>query len=160
MQRYFMKEDYQEKDLYKVADENYHHIVRVMRMTPNDRCYLVFQNKTAILAEIVEIDSTSVYFKEISKEEMDKELPIEVTIACGLPKGDKLEWIVQKGTELGGNQFIGFPAKTSVVKWDHKKRAAKEKDYKNCHRSGGAIASAADTKCFFGGKNTRNHCAI
>ncbi|MDU4180439.1 MAG: 16S rRNA (uracil(1498)-N(3))-methyltransferase [Enterococcus faecalis] len=109
MQRYFMKEDYQEKDLYKVADENYHHIVRVMRMTPNDRCYLVFQNKTAILAEIVEIDSTSVYFKEISKEEMDKELPIEV------------------GTELGGNQFIGFPAKTSVVKWDHKKRAAKEK---------------------------------
>jgi len=25
-----MKEDYQEKDLYKVADENYHHIVRVM----------------------------------------------------------------------------------------------------------------------------------
>jgi 16S rRNA (uracil1498-N3)-methyltransferase len=117
-----MKEDYQEKDLYKVADENYHHIVRVMRMTPNDRCYLVFQNKTAILAEIVEIDSTSVYFKEISKEEMDKELPIEVTIACGLPKGDKLEWIVQKGTELGGNQFIGFPAKTSVVKWDHKKR--------------------------------------
>ena len=32
MQRYFMKEDYQEKDLYKVADENYHHIVRVMRM--------------------------------------------------------------------------------------------------------------------------------
>lgn len=32
------------------------------------------------------------------------------------------------------------------------KRAAKEKDYKNCHRSGGAIASAADTKCFFGGK--------
>ncbi len=130
MQRYFMKEDYQEKDLYKVADENYHHIVRVMRMTPNDRCYLVFQNKTAILAEIVEIDSTSVYFKEISKEEMDKELPIEVTIACGLPKGDKLEWIVQKGTELGGNQFIGFPAKTSVVKWDHKKEQPKKKDYK------------------------------
>lgn len=32
------------------------------------------------------------------------------------------------------------------------KRAAKEKDYKNCHRSGGAIASTADTKCFFGGK--------
>ena len=26
MQRYFMKEDYQEKDLYKVADENYHHM--------------------------------------------------------------------------------------------------------------------------------------
>ena len=32
-----------------------------------------------------------------------------------------------KGTELGGNQFIGFPAKTSVVKWDHKKERPKKK---------------------------------
>ena len=31
------------------------------------------------------------------------------------------------------------------------KEQPKKKDYKNCHRSGGAIASAAD-KCFFGGK--------
>ena len=153
MQRYFMKEDYQEKDLYKVADENYHHIVRVMRMTPNDRCYLVFQNKTAILAEIVEIDSTSVYFKEISKEEMDKELPIEVTIACGLPKGDKLEWIVQSVYRLSCENF-------RCQMGPQKKSSQRKKITKNCHRSGGAIASAADTKCFFGGKNTRNHCAI
>ena len=34
------------------------------------------------------------------KEEI-VELPINVTIASGLPKGDKLEWIIQKGTELG-----------------------------------------------------------
>ena len=32
-----------------------------------------------------------------------------------------------KGTELGGNQFIGFPAKTSVVKWDHKKSSQRKK---------------------------------
>ena len=41
-----------------------------------------------------------------------------------------------------------------------KKSSQRKKITKNCHRSGGAIASAADTKCFFGGKNTRNHCAI
>ncbi len=34
-------------------------------MTPNDRCYLVFQNKTAILAEIVEIIQRLFTFKEI-----------------------------------------------------------------------------------------------
>lgn len=42
----------------------------------------------------MEIDLIFVYFKEISKEEMDKELLIEVMIVCGLLKGDKLEWIV------------------------------------------------------------------
>ena len=33
--------------------------------------------------------------------EPSSEMPVFVTIACGLPKGDKLELIVQKGTELG-----------------------------------------------------------
>ena len=49
------------------------------------------------------------------------ELPISVTIASGLPKGDKLEWIIQKGTELGAIEFIPFIAARSVVKWDEKK---------------------------------------
>ena len=53
-----------------------------------------------------------------------------------------------KGTELGGNQFIGFLRKLPLSNGTTKRK----KDYKNCHRSGGAIASAADTKCFFGGK--------
>jgi 16S rRNA (uracil1498-N3)-methyltransferase len=34
--------------------------------------------------------------------------------------------VVQKGTELGAAGFIGFPAKTSVVKWDAKKLAKKQ----------------------------------
>jgi 16S rRNA (uracil1498-N3)-methyltransferase len=127
MQRYFLKEDYQKKDQYSVIGEPYHHIVRVMRMEPKDQCYLVFQNQTTIIAEITNITAEAVWFKEISKELSQKELPLSVTIACGLPKGDKLEWVVQKGTELGAASFIGFPAQTSVVKWDQKKRLAKTK---------------------------------
>ena len=36
------------------------------------------------------------------------EMPIHVDIACGLPKGDKLEFITQKGTELGMHRLIPF----------------------------------------------------
>ena len=61
---------------------------------------------------------------------MDKELPIEVTIACGLPKGDKLEWIVQKGTELVAISLSAFLRKLPLSNGTTK-RAAKEKDYKN-----------------------------
>ena len=53
------------------------------------------------------------------------ELPIKVAIASGLPKGDKLEYIVQKGTELGAAEFIPFIAARSVVKWDEKKVSKK-----------------------------------
>lgn len=125
MQRYFLTEPYAAQDHYQISGENYHHIVRVMRMTPEEQVFLVFNDHTAIIAEITEITETSVYLKELSKETAVKELPIDVTIACGYPKGDKLEWVVQKGTELGSHKFIGFPAKTSVVKWDQKKRVKK-----------------------------------
>lgn len=87
--------------------------------------FLVFQNEMAIKAQIVEITDDKIIFKEVAKEEMEKEMPIKVTIACGYTKGDKLELVAQKATELGMNGLIAFPSKTSVVKWDEKKRQKK-----------------------------------
>lgn len=127
MQRYFVDEVYENQPEFSVTGDNYHHIVRVMRMKPKDQLFLVFNNSVVIQGEITSIDEQEVLIRELSKEETDKELPVNVTIACGLPKGDKLEWIVQKGTELGSHCFIGFPAKNSIVKWDHKKRGNKVK---------------------------------
>ena len=126
MQRYFLEEAYTPKELYQVSGEPYHHMVRVMRMTPEARVYLAFNDQLSIVAEITEISETTVFLKEIEKEQQEKELPVAITIASGYPKGDKLELIVQKGTELGAAGFIGFPAKTSVVKWDAKKLAKKQ----------------------------------
>lgn len=125
MQRYFVAEPYETREYYAITGENYHHIVRVMRMETGQQVYLAFSDRVAIVAEITEITDTAVQLKEVSKEQKEKELPINVTIASGYPKGDKLDWIVQKGTELGSHRFIGFPAKTSVVKWDQKKLAKK-----------------------------------
>ncbi|MFD1900266.1 16S rRNA (uracil(1498)-N(3))-methyltransferase [Enterococcus termitis] len=130
MQRYFMTEPYEAKKQYDITGENYHHIVRVMRMEPKQQVYLVFSDRIAIIAEIVEVNDEAVVLKEVAKELSEKELPVNVTIACGFPKGDKLDLVVQKTTELGCHKFIGYPAKTSVVKWDHKKLVKKAERFK------------------------------
>ena len=63
---------------------------------------------------------------EILEELADNtELPVQVTIASGFPKGDKLEFITQKATELGASAIWAFPADWSVAKWDGKKLAKK-----------------------------------
>ncbi|MHC5269597.1 16S rRNA (uracil(1498)-N(3))-methyltransferase [Enterococcus sp. LJL98] len=126
MQRYFLTETYVTKPQYEVTGESYHHMVRVMRMQAGERVYLVFTNQVSLIAEITAILAESVVLKEIEKEQQEKELPVQVTIASGYPKGDKLEWIVQKGTELGAHAFIGFPAQSAVVKWDGKKLNKKQ----------------------------------
>lgn len=117
MQRYFIEENYEEKTAYELKGDAYHHITHVMRMKVNQQLFVVFPNQISILAEISEIAESSVWVKKISQETTQKELPVAITIASGYPKGDKLEWIIQKGTELGAHAFIGFPAKSSVVKW-------------------------------------------
>ncbi|MFV0560023.1 MAG: 16S rRNA (uracil(1498)-N(3))-methyltransferase [Enterococcus sp.] len=126
MQRYFVNEDYKEQDIYYLKGEMFHHIAHVMRMKPKDTVYLAFQNHLAIVAEITEITEDTILLKERAKENLEKELPVQITIASGYPKGDKLEWIVQKGTELGAHRFLGFPAQSSVVKWDGKKLSKKK----------------------------------
>lgn len=126
MQRYFIEENYQPQADYQLSGEAFHHIARVMRMKVGEQIYVVFANQQSILAEITNISEEAVTIKELSKESMTKELPVNITIASGFPKGDKLEWIIQKGTELGAHGFIGFPAKTSIVKWEPKKLVKKQ----------------------------------
>jgi len=126
MQRYFTDETYKEKSSYGISGEDYHHIIHVMRMKEGSKFYLVFSNQVTIQAEITAVNDQEVIVKEIAKEKQEKELPLAVTIACGYSKGNKFDWLVQKATELGAAEFIGFPAETSVVKWDQKKLAKKQ----------------------------------
>lgn len=124
MQRYFIDQAYQ--STIEVSGEAHHHMSRVMRMSVDDQVFLVFNDQTAIKAKITAIDSDKVTLAEVEKESLLRELPIQITIASGFPKGEKLELIVQKGTELGAHEFIAFPGESSVAKWDAKKQQKKQ----------------------------------
>jgi 16S rRNA (uracil1498-N3)-methyltransferase len=119
LQRYFI-DSLNEKGLIEIDGNDYFHIVKVMRSNVGSKFYCVIKGKTSI-AEIVGISEQTLLAKPIEWVEEGTELPVEVTVVCGLPKGDKLELIVQKGTELGAHYFVPFDAKRSVVKWDDKK---------------------------------------
>lgn len=53
------------------------------------------------------------------------ELSAKVTIYQGLPKADKMEFIIQKAVELGAHRIVPVAAKRCVVKLDEKKAKAK-----------------------------------
>lgn len=128
MQRYFLTDqpsDYQTETI-SLRGEQYHHMVRVMRMKEKAQVMLVLPDGTAFKAEISAIDEDSVHLQWVSDETQAKELPVHITIASGLPKGDKLEWIVQKGTELGAAAFLPFNSEYSIVKWNAKKAEKKQ----------------------------------
>lgn len=125
MQRYFLNKEYQPSEQLELTGDTYHHMIRVMRMEPGDQVYIAFTDQV-IVAKIITIEPERVWIKEVLKETQQKELPVQITIASGYPKGDKLEWVTQKATELGAFAIQAFPAKASVVKWDAKKRQKKQ----------------------------------
>lgn len=128
MQRYFLTEtleDYRSVDIV-LEGEQYHHMIRVMRMEEEDEVILVLPDQSAFKAAITTVSKDEVHLKWTADEEQSKEMPVKVTIASGLPKGDKLEWIVQKGTELGAYAFLPFKSDFMIVKWDAKKAVKKQ----------------------------------
>lgn len=125
MQRYFVEAANWQDDRIMLNGQDAHHINRVMRMKPGDEIICVDPKGRAAICKIAELSSEHVTVCVSENVDNDTEMPVTVTIAQGLPKGDKLEWIVQKGTELGAAGFIPFQAARSVVKWDEKKKDKK-----------------------------------
>lgn len=126
MQRYFiLNQDNWLDNHVKISGDDVHHISRVMRGKPGDQIICNDKNGHAALCTIMEITSEQVSAVIEEWIEQDTELPVEVTIVQGMPKGDKLDLIVQKGTELGAAAFIPFKAERSIVNWDEKKKHKK-----------------------------------
>ncbi|WP_332646972.1 16S rRNA (uracil(1498)-N(3))-methyltransferase [Lysinibacillus sp. 54212] len=119
MQRYFIDERASQIGEFTLTGENARHISKVMRMTPGEEI-IVVQDGIAFICELVSVGQEAIAQKT-GVTVPSPEMPLLVDIACGLPKGDKLELIAQKGTELGMHSLIPFAAERSIVKWDEKK---------------------------------------
>ncbi len=123
MQQYFIKGK-AEKRVTITDKDTIKHMFQVMRLTDETEVILVFDDGVKYLAKVT---SSMAHELEIIEALPDQvELPVKVTVASGFPRGDKLDTIAQKVTELGANALWGYPADWSVVKWDGKKLAKKE----------------------------------
>lgn len=121
MQRYFVRNNQFNENIVEITGDDFHHMTRVMRMTVGGQFYCCNEEGHTAICVINEITEDKIYANITNWLMESTELPISVTIASGLPKGDKLEWIVQKGTELGAASFFPFQAARSIVKWDSNK---------------------------------------
>ncbi|WP_010632226.1 16S rRNA (uracil(1498)-N(3))-methyltransferase [Sporolactobacillus vineae] len=124
MQQYFIPESQLHEHHVVIQDEDARHIIRVMRMKPGDRIICVVGG-TAFLCRIDELSGNEATAEIESAVAAAPELPVSVTIAQGIPKGEKFDTIVQKGTECGASAFIPFNAARSVAVWRENRTAKK-----------------------------------
>jgi len=99
-----------------------HHISRVLRLPVGQRIIVVSPDGSSGIARIdqIAVDKVIVTLQETVVE--DKEAPVTIYLAQGLPKSDKMDYIVQKAVELGVKRIYPLELEHCVVHYDHAKK--------------------------------------
>ena len=99
-----------------------HHISRVLRLPVGHRIIVVSPDGSSGIARIdqIAVDKVIVTLQETVVE--DKEAPVTIYLAQGLPKSDKMDYIVQKAVELGVKGIYPLELEHCVVHNDHAKK--------------------------------------
>lgn len=124
MHNFFVNENQKQGDRYFINGTDFNHIKNVLRMNIGDT-FLVSEQGVSNLCEIESFENDSVIAKILEENYNDTSLPIKIYLFQGLPKGDKMELIIQKSVELGVHEIIPVEMNRCVMKIEEKKKKNK-----------------------------------
>ncbi len=129
MYQFFIDENEIQDDGIRITNPtSLNHIRNVLRMKPGEKirfCCEAKEKEYICSLTSLEADQICATIEDIDGE--SRELPCEIVLFQGLPKGDKMELIIQKAVELGAARIVPVSTKRSIVKLDAK-RAKKKVD--------------------------------
>ena len=132
MHRFFADERGIVENIAYLNAEDAGHALRVLRLEKGDEVELVCA-PARYLAEIDSTEDGEVRLR-VTEKLRDTEAQTRVTLYQGLPKADKMEWIVQKSTELGAAAIAPVAMIRSVVKLEGKDAAKKTERWQKIAR--------------------------
>ena len=115
MQRYFA--DIDEKYFVHLNKDDEHHVLHVMRMKKGDEIEVV-SNQKVFLCRLDETNPLTISM--VHEIATDVEISEDVTLLFALTKGDKIDLVLQKATELGVKKVALIASERTVVKYDEK----------------------------------------
>lgn len=128
MPRFFVeKEAISSGEVVIIGDDAYH-IARSLRMAVGDKIEVSDCSGTDYICGLTYIRDGECRAEIIGSAPSGSESPVEITLYMAYPKGDKLEWVVQKATELGVSHIVPFESERVI------KRPPKDKMEKTVTR--------------------------
>ncbi len=90
--------------------------VRVLRLRPGEDMIICDGKGTDYKCRLVKADKEQVEAEVIEVVKCPAEPTVKVTVLCGLPKGDKTDYIIQKSVEAGADEIMFFQSARCVAK--------------------------------------------
>ena len=92
---------WQDRVILSADDE--HHLVNVLRVLPGEKIELLIAGK--VFLGVVQ-KTKPLQIEKLDHIDASHELPIRITLIYPVVKGEKMDWVVQKATELGVDELI------------------------------------------------------
>ena len=125
MHHFFVTPQQVDGEQIRMEGSDVNHMKNVLRMKVHEKVEISDGQKKKYICEVASYEEGSAVLQILEEMEADTELSSRLYLFQGLPKGDKMELIVQKAVELGVYQIVPVAMKRSVVRLDDKKAAKK-----------------------------------
>ena len=123
------------------------HIVRVLRMVPGELLHLFNGDGHDYPAEILSLEKRIARVRIISCIAIGNESPLRIHLYQSIARGEKMDWILQKATELGVAAFTPLLSDRTEVKLDQERSDKRLSHWHGvihsaCEQSGRALIPA------------------
>ena len=154
MPRFFVQTDQIQDGIVTVRGDDAHHISRALRMAVGDRITVCDMRATEYECELTDFLADCVKARILCAAQSAVEPPVAITLYQALPKGDKLDTVIQKAVECGTFRIVPFESERCVVrakadsearKTERRQRIATEAA-KQCGR---AVLPVVESTCTF-----------
>ncbi|MBI4713470.1 MAG: 16S rRNA (uracil(1498)-N(3))-methyltransferase [Planctomycetes bacterium] len=95
-----------------------HHLINVLRLKPGSQIEVFNGSGNSFLSEVITLDKDRAELMIVRPNMPDKS-QLEITLATAIPKGSRMDWLVEKAAELGLKRLIPLITKRSVVVIDN-----------------------------------------
>lgn len=141
MYRFYITEEQISNDEIRISGGDVNHMKNVLRLEEGDWVVACNGRGRDYVSRIHSLERTQVLLHVEKIQDTGTELPARITLFQGLPKGDKMEWIIQKNVELGISEIVPVRMKRCVVRLQEEKKIQKKVQRWQ------AIAEAAAKQC-------------
>lgn len=125
MYRFFADRSQISDGLVHITGEDVNHIRNVLRMRPGETVLISCGDEWEYTCEVDALSEEEVTLRIVDAQRPGKELPSRIFLFQCLPKGDKMETVVQKAVELGAYSVIPVSSRRCIMKLDAKRAAQK-----------------------------------
>ncbi|MCX8131006.1 MAG: 16S rRNA (uracil(1498)-N(3))-methyltransferase [Clostridia bacterium] len=123
MPKFFIEKENISGNYIYIYGDDVNHIRRVLRLKCGDNIIVCDGNGYDYDVRIECFEQEAVKTSIVSTSANISEPPVDVTLFQGIPKSDKMDFIIQKSVELGVNRIIPVSTERTVVRIDSKKDA-------------------------------------